>query len=429
MIPAGAETPNRFDITSKANQDSKASADKRHKQLPEASDLTQHPKKPRHLRKQHDQNQIAFTHSFFGFIENPMDALLVIEGCIRSNLRLFTGSAADMARTPIQSGTVIVIPANCAFVKRWRDGIHWSPSRSFGPFLLYRQVEPTYTNESHPAGPKYAPKRVQSNVAALEPTFSARTLKPNTRLVENGLTKRTITLKGSDGQKHRIVSYYCPVDVVEMSRLEAELKTGGSSSRPQQSGLLNAPPDEMFQRPMGDSRLCAISADKSVNLTTLLELSVSNSFNGDIDTEERLEHASNDAFLKRVADASDGEDGHDRQSSKRATAQKSGRDESLNEPINHHEPEYHSQTIYLENGVQSLNPPSFHSFSHPSTFLHHSTHPMGVYPPFLIAHYPLNHQPGQLPLSQQPTQQFHGMPGQPASMYQDSLHVTYGGYY
>ncbi|KAJ3262841.1 hypothetical protein HDU77_011702 [Chytriomyces hyalinus] len=348
-----------------------------------------------------------------------MDALLVIEGCLRSNLRLFTGSAADMARIPIQSGTVIVIPENSAFVKRWRDGIHWSPSRAFGPFLLYRQVEPTDTNESPPAGPKYAPKRVQSNVAALEPTFSARTLKPNTRLVENGLTKRTITLKGSDGQKHRVVSYYCPDDVVEMSRLEAELKAGGASSRLRQS----FPPDEVFQRPMGDSRICAIYEDKSVNLTTLLALSVSSSFNDDNDTEERLEHASNASFLKRVADTSDGEYGHDRQSSKRAQAQKVGRDESLNEPINQHQPEYASQAIYFENGQQCLNPPSFHSFSHPSTFLHHSTHPMGVYPPFPIAHYPLNNQPGQIPLSQQPpTQQFHGMPGQRASMYQDFLH-------
>ncbi|KAI8845114.1 Gti1/Pac2 family-domain-containing protein [Chytriomyces cf. hyalinus JEL632] len=425
MIPSGTETPNRVDTTSHANQDSKTITNEQQKQPPpDAIDSIQTPKKPRHLRKQLDQkNQIAFMHSFFGFIENPMDALLVIEGCIRSNLRLFTGSAADMARIPIQSGTVIVISENSAFVKRWRDGIHWSPSRAFGPFLLYRQVEPIDTNESHPAGPKYAPKRVQSNVAALEPTFSARTLKPNTRLVENGLTKRTITLKGSDGQKHRVVSYYCPDDVVEMSRLEAELKTDASSSRPQQSGILNAPPDEMFQRPMGDCRLRAISADKSVNLTTLLALSVSNDDN---DTEERLEHPSNTSFLKRVGDTSDGEDGHDRQNAKR---RKVSRNESLNEPINHHQPEYYSQAIYLENGLQILNPPSFHSFSHPSTFLHHSTHPMGVYPPFPIAHYPLNNQPGQIPLSQQPAQQFHGMLGQPASMYQDFLHGTYGGYY
>ncbi|KAJ3228506.1 hypothetical protein HDU78_009750 [Chytriomyces hyalinus] len=407
--------------------------DDQDKRYPDAADSIQAPGKSTRLRKRLEQNQSAFTYSFFGFIENPMDALLVIEGCVRSNLRQFTGSAADMARIPIRSGTVIVIPENSVFVKRWRDGIHWSPSRAFGPFLLYRQVELTNTNEPHPVGPKYAPKRVQSNVAALEPTFSARTLKPNTRLVENGLTKRTITLKGSDGQKHRVVSYYCPDDVVEMSRLEAESKAGGSSSRTQQSDAFSAGPDEIFQRPMGDSRLCAIAADKSVNLTTLLALSVSNSFNGDDDIDKPPGHASNESLSKRVADRNDDEDDHDRQSLKRTTAQKVARDDRPpKSSINRNQPEHHPPPIHLQNGPQNhLNPPpsSSHSFSHPPTYLHHPTPQMGMYP-FPTGPYPLNHQPGHhLPLSQ-PTQPFHGMPIPAASMYQQGpSHLTYAWYY
>ncbi|TPX59130.1 hypothetical protein CcCBS67573_g09107 [Chytriomyces confervae] len=312
------------------------------------------------------------------------------------------------------------------------DGIHWSPSRAFGPFLLYRQVELTNTNEPHPIGPKYAPKRVQSNVAALEPTFSARTLKPNTRLVENGLTKRTITLKGSDGQKHRVVSYYCPDDVVEMSRLEAESKAGGSSSRTQQSDAFSTGPDEIFQRPMGDSRLCAIAADKSVNLTTLLALSVSNSFNGDDDIEKPPGNASNESMSKRVADRNDDEDDHDRQSLKRTTAQKVVRDDRPPKASNNrNQPEHHPPPIQLQDGLQShLNPPpsSSHSFSHPPTYSHHPTPQMGMYP-FPTGPYPLNHQPGHLPLLQ-PTQPFHGMPIHPASMYQQGpSHLTYAWYY
>ncbi|KAI8831732.1 Gti1/Pac2 family-domain-containing protein [Chytriomyces cf. hyalinus JEL632] len=112
--------------------------DDQDKQCPDGSESIQTAGKSARLRKRLERNQSAFTYSFFGFIENPMDALLVIEGCVRSNLRQFTGSAADMARIPIRSGTVIVIPENSVFVKRWRDGIHWSPSRAFGPFLLYR---------------------------------------------------------------------------------------------------------------------------------------------------------------------------------------------------------------------------------------------------------------------------------------------------
>ncbi|KAI9330623.1 Gti1/Pac2 family-domain-containing protein [Obelidium mucronatum] len=171
--------------------------------------------------------------TFFGFIEDAMDALLVMEGCTRGLLQRFPGNGIDMANVKIRSGTVIVVSEEGTDVKRWRDGFKWSPSRSFGSFLLYRQVEagPNDTAEIN-TQLKYASRRVGSHIAAIEPTFSSKTLKSDTRLAENGLTKRTITLRGSDGLKHRLISYYVAEDVINLSHGKVWSHNGEPFIRP-----------------------------------------------------------------------------------------------------------------------------------------------------------------------------------------------------
>ncbi|KAI8620704.1 hypothetical protein BC830DRAFT_459167 [Chytriomyces sp. MP71] len=163
-----------------------------------------------------------------------------------------------MAYYEAKSGDVIVIPESNRVVRRWRDNIQWSPSRAFGPFLLYRQVEPIPKNTVTSIPLKYSFRRVQSNVAALEPTFSAKTLKAGTRVMENGLTKRTISLTGSDGQKHRVISYYTPNDVIEMCQREAD-------------GFEPAYGEEVFQRPSKCPMLIDAMKSKAMNLNQLLK--------------------------------------------------------------------------------------------------------------------------------------------------------------
>ncbi|KAJ3356615.1 hypothetical protein HDU83_000477 [Entophlyctis luteolus] len=164
----------------------------------------------------HHQTKYQFE-TFYGFIEDPLDALHVIEGCINGTLKPFDGGPMDMARTSIRSGTIIVVPDTNLKIRRWRDNIKWSASRAYGSFLLYRQTEHATTSPDSPEAECGLPaleNRMQ--IGGLVPAFSSKTLKPNTRLVKNGLTKRTITLKGSDGNKYRVVSYYTPSDVLEM---------------------------------------------------------------------------------------------------------------------------------------------------------------------------------------------------------------------
>ncbi|KAJ3405248.1 hypothetical protein HDU80_001638 [Chytriomyces hyalinus] len=155
--------------------------------------------------------------TYFGFIATLEDALLVIEGTINGCLPHFAGTASELNHIPVRSGTVIVVAESSANVRRWKDGIPWSPSRAFGPFLLYRQIElETSATSSSIPHPKYSARRFNSNHAGLEPNYTQKTLKPGTRIAPNGLTKRTITLVGSDGGRHRLVSYYEPIDIVDL---------------------------------------------------------------------------------------------------------------------------------------------------------------------------------------------------------------------
>ncbi|KAJ3222569.1 hypothetical protein HDU81_009804 [Chytriomyces hyalinus] len=161
--------------------------------------------------------QIREFETYFGFIATLEDALLIIEGTINGCLPHFSGTASELNHIPVRSGTVIVVAESSANVRRWKDGIPWSPSRAFGPFLLYRQIEleSSATASSIPHA-KYSARRFNSNHAGLEPNYTQKTLKPGTRIAPNGLTKRTITLVGSDGGRHRLVSYYEPSDIVDL---------------------------------------------------------------------------------------------------------------------------------------------------------------------------------------------------------------------
>ncbi|KAJ3279704.1 hypothetical protein HDU79_000370, partial [Rhizoclosmatium sp. JEL0117] len=180
--------------------------------------------------------------TYHGFIDDPVDAVYVVQGTLKGVLPAFRGNSDDMASVKVRSGTVIVMPEKGLSVKRWRDGIKWSPSRAYGNFLLYRQIETKNTNEPDDDDdpdprPYSAP---YGSTTGLQPTFTSKTLKEGTRIAKNGLTKRTITVKGSDGEKHRVISYYNSRDVMAMMRA-AQRGEGGESLS---AGLLRASEDE-----------------------------------------------------------------------------------------------------------------------------------------------------------------------------------------
>ncbi|KAI8622693.1 hypothetical protein BC830DRAFT_272412 [Chytriomyces sp. MP71] len=104
---------------------------------------------------------------------------------------------------------------------RWRDKLTWSPSRAYGPFLLYREVETAEEASQTLVNAKFRGLTRSIGIdSGIAPTFSSKTLKPGTRVVENGFTKRTITLTGSDGLRYRLISY-AKADDIRKIRLNA----------------------------------------------------------------------------------------------------------------------------------------------------------------------------------------------------------------
>ncbi|KAI8830324.1 Gti1/Pac2 family-domain-containing protein [Chytriomyces cf. hyalinus JEL632] len=155
----------------------------------------------------HDTANTTNVETFYGYVKNRLDALLLIEACIAGSLYPLNVIPADLSQMNIRSGTVLVFAENNhhSMMVRWRDGERWSPSRIHGQFLLYREVASTRNTQHSPL-----------TTAETCTRFSTSGARPNTRLVPNGFAKRTITLTGSDTKRYRVISYFYPSDVAHL---------------------------------------------------------------------------------------------------------------------------------------------------------------------------------------------------------------------
>ncbi|KAJ3078234.1 hypothetical protein HK100_010786, partial [Physocladia obscura] len=155
--------------------------------------------------------------SWFGFVKERADAVLLVEAVIAGTVKALKMVPADAT---LRSGSVIVFAESSLQTQmtRWRDGESWSPSRIHGPFLLYREVEST---------------KGKVAVAAQNEKcrFGTTSFRPNSRPVQNGFAKRTITLIGSDNNKYRVISYFFPQDVAHMYGDASTATTASGSDR------------------------------------------------------------------------------------------------------------------------------------------------------------------------------------------------------
>ncbi|KAJ1978543.1 Global transcription regulator sge1 [Dimargaris cristalligena] len=79
--------------------------------------------------------------TFYGFIENSKDALLLFQACRLNLLPRASRRYTESERNHIRSGTVVVYDEAQSGIKRWTDGKIWSPSRIMGNFLIYRELK------------------------------------------------------------------------------------------------------------------------------------------------------------------------------------------------------------------------------------------------------------------------------------------------
>ncbi|WVW81627.1 hypothetical protein I302_103622 [Kwoniella bestiolae CBS 10118] len=98
---------------------------------------------------------------FRGYIETTFDALLVFEAARRGMIPRVTRRLIERERGMVQSGAVFVFDEHESGIKRWTDGLVWSPSRILGNFLVYRETDKrspgTPTKQSSTSPPETSP--------------------------------------------------------------------------------------------------------------------------------------------------------------------------------------------------------------------------------------------------------------------------------
>jgi Gti1/Pac2 family transcription factor len=114
----------------------------------------------------------------------------------------------------ITSGNIFVYEENASGIRRWTDGIHWSPSRNMGNFFAYREIQ----DDCQPVKKTRVMKKVEHGKFDL----SARS-EEDKQLIgafclevysykPGGLMKKTLSVE-FQGVRHHIISYYRVEDI------------------------------------------------------------------------------------------------------------------------------------------------------------------------------------------------------------------------
>ncbi|KAI0121810.1 Gti1/Pac2 family-domain-containing protein [Daldinia grandis] len=186
--------------------------------------------------------------TFHGYIASTMDALILFEACLSGRLSHVPRRPHDRERSElIASGNVFMYEEHSSGIKRWTDGVPWSPSRILGNFLLYRELDKPF----QPGEKKRAMKRQRTDSMITKPTSHSRASSvgnytnammdggapmpnlDNTASARNdaeralvgslidsyqfrpdGLIKKTISVT-YNGIQHHLVSYYSIEDVIQ----------------------------------------------------------------------------------------------------------------------------------------------------------------------------------------------------------------------
>lgn len=185
-------------------------------------------------------NPAALQPTYDGYIRTTTDALFLFEACLTGRLSHVPRRPHDRERNQlIRSGCVFIYEENASGIKRWTDGVTWSPSRILGNFLVYRELDkpfppgekkramkkqnrrqPYSTNRNDHSGGTYSPTNVSSQGLGSERPSSD----PERELVgslvgsydfkeiSEGLVKKTMSVT-VQGVTHHLVSYYKCDDV------------------------------------------------------------------------------------------------------------------------------------------------------------------------------------------------------------------------
>ncbi|KAK6349752.1 hypothetical protein TWF696_006028 [Orbilia brochopaga] len=211
------------------------------------------------------------------FCQSNEDALVIVELILRRQLYTVHRRAQDRERaSAVQSGNVFVFEHTDTGIKRWTDGVHWSPSRILGNFLLYRELSRPFPpgqkkraqkkNQAKSRRPgselddphqQFHPMGMPDPGRVGPPGDSDRTLVGS--LIDsydfktNGLVKKTISIQDDGNRQFHLISYYIPQDVLDNRLARPSELQAYSHIRPRDSlfisSSLRQPTSDVSRRP------------------------------------------------------------------------------------------------------------------------------------------------------------------------------------
>ncbi|KAL1959358.1 hypothetical protein VTO42DRAFT_2161 [Malbranchea cinnamomea] len=152
--------------------------------------------------------------TFRGYVGTTTDALILFEACLTGVLHHVPRRPHDRERAQlVRSGSVFIYEENASGIKRWTDGVTWSPSRILGNFLVYRELDkpfpPGEKKRAMKKGPGVGERTQQSEIERA----LVGSLVDSYGFKEHGLVKKTMSVTLS-GVTHHLVSYYSVEDVM-----------------------------------------------------------------------------------------------------------------------------------------------------------------------------------------------------------------------
>ncbi|EFY91944.1 Gti1/Pac2 family protein [Metarhizium acridum CQMa 102] len=214
--------------------------------------------------------------TFEGLVASTYDSLVLFEACLSGRLTHVPRRPHDRERQDlIKSGNVFIYEEHASGIKRWTDGVSWSPSRILGNFLIYRELEKPFPpgekkralkrKKCPPGGIGKADSTSHLNMSGFTSpaAMDGVNIKGTERaligsLVDSypfkpgGLVKKTISVS-YNGVPHHLVSYYKVDDAVAGNLNTPSRSYGFSGISPRNELLVSqnfrAPIDEVQYSP------------------------------------------------------------------------------------------------------------------------------------------------------------------------------------
>ncbi|CEJ81310.1 Putative Camp independent regulatory protein [[Torrubiella] hemipterigena] len=221
--------------------------------------------------------------TFKGYIGTTLDALVLFEACLAGKLDHVARRPHDRERQDlIKSGNIFIYEEHSSGIKRWTDGVSWSPSRILGNFLIYRELDKPFPpgekkralkkNKKIPQG-IVKPEDQLPMMGGMEmDSLNARqaaeraligSLVDSYAFKEDGLVKKTISVTHG-GVSHHMVSYYNVRDVLE-GTLAHPTKTPGLEDCVPRPELIMS---QNFRAPVEESEMGSFDAGQQSMLAS-----------------------------------------------------------------------------------------------------------------------------------------------------------------